>query len=176
MQVLKFGGTSVADAAAMGRVVEIVTSAVERDRTLLVCSAISGCTDTLIETGRRAARRDASYGALIDTLQQRHETIIAGLLSPERQEETRIQCLRLFDSLRSITQGVCLLGELSPASLDAIESFGELLSTRILAARFAQTGVPLKWVDSREIIRTERKGGRSVVLPEVTYANTVAMV
>ena len=176
MQVLKFGGTSVADAAAMNRVVDIVSAAVERDRTILVCSAISRCTDTLIEIGHRAARRDDSYQTLIDQLQLRHLQIIDELLSPERQEEADTQVRELFASLRSIAQGVCLVGELSPASLDAIESFGELLSTRILAIRFAQTGIPLKWLDARELIRTERVGGRSVVVPDVTNRNIVAAV
>jgi len=166
----------VADAAAMRRVVDIVSAAVDRDRTILVCSAVSRCTDTLIEIGHRAARRDDSYRTLIDELQERHDTIISELLSPERQGETTTECHALFDSLRSITQGVCLLGELSPASLDAIQSFGELLSTRIITARFAQTGIPLKWLDARKIIRTERVGDRSVVVPDVTYANIVATI
>jgi len=176
MQVLKFGGTSVADAGAMSRVVDIVSAAVERDRTILVCSAISKCTDTLIEIGHRAARRDDSYRTLIDQLQQRHAVIIDELLSPERQEEAHAQVRELFESLRSIAQGVCLVGELSPASLDAIVSFGELLSTRILAIRFAETGIPHKWIDARRIIRTERVSGRSVVVPDITSQNIVATV
>ena len=166
----------MADAAAMRRVVEIVSAAVERDRTILVCSAVSRCTDTLIEIGHRAARRDDSYRTLIDQLQERHNTIIDELLPQDRRDDPRQQCNALFDSLRSITQGVCLLGELSPASLDAIQSFGELLSTRILAARFAQTGIPLKWIDARKIVRTERVGDRSVVVTDVTYANIVDTV
>ena len=176
MQVLKFGGTSVADAGAMSRVVDIVSAAVERDRTILVCSAISKCTDTLIEIGHRAARRDDSYRTLIDQLQERHAAIINELLTPERQEEAHAQVRELFESLRSIAQGVCLVGELSPASLDAIVSFGELLSTRILAIRFAETGIPHKWIDARQIIRTERVSGRSVVVPEITNRNIVATV
>jgi aspartokinase/homoserine dehydrogenase 1 len=176
MQVLKFGGTSVADAGAMSRVVDIVSAAVERDRTILVCSAISKCTDTLIEIGHRAARRDDSYRTLIDQLQERHAAIINELLTPERQEEAHAQVRELFESLQSIAQGVCLVGELSPASLDAIVSFGELLSTRILAIRFAETGIPHKWIDARQIIRTERVSGRSVVVPEITNRNIVATV
>mgnify|MGYP003549447758 CR=1 FL=1 len=65
MQVLKFGGSSVSDAANMSKVVEIVTKAVDRDRTILVASAISGCTDTLIRIGNLAAERDESYKELI---------------------------------------------------------------------------------------------------------------
>ena len=58
MQVLKFGGTSVADAASIRQVINIVEKALEEDRTLVVCSAISGCTDELIRIGRLAAARD----------------------------------------------------------------------------------------------------------------------
>ena len=166
----------MADAAAMDRVVDIVTAAVERDRTILVCSAVSRCTDTLIEIGHRAARRDDSYRALIDGLERRHGAIVEALLSAERQAEAFQQTQSLFASLRSIAQGVCLVGELSPASLDAIESFGELLSTRILAIRFAETGLPVKWLDARELIRTERVGGRSVVVPDETAGRIVAAI
>ena len=70
MQVMKFGGTSVANSNAMAQVVEIVSKAVDRDRTILVVSAISGCTDTLIRIGNLAARRDEEYKILIDSLQK----------------------------------------------------------------------------------------------------------
>ena len=61
---MKFGGTSVANSENMSKVVDIVSKAVERDRTILVSSAISGCTDTLIKIGIRASERDESYKTL----------------------------------------------------------------------------------------------------------------
>ena len=70
MQVLKFGGTSVANSANMARVVDIVSKAVDRDRTILVCSAISGFTDALIRIGNLAAKRDDDYRAIIDEYQK----------------------------------------------------------------------------------------------------------
>ena len=72
MQVLKFGGSSVADAANITKVIDIVTRAVDHDRTILVSSAISGCTDTLIRIGHLAAERDESYKTYINELQSRH--------------------------------------------------------------------------------------------------------
>ena len=120
MQVLKFGGSSVANAQNMAKVIDIVVNAVDRDRTILVSSAISGCTDTLIKIGTLASQRDQSYKALIDGLQKQHHDIIDELLPREKQQESLEVCDGLFDLLRSITQGVYLLGELSPASLDAI--------------------------------------------------------
>ena len=176
MQVLKFGGSSVADAANMSKVVDIVTKAVDRDRTILVASAISGCTDTLIKIGTLASQRDESYKELINGLQNRHHDIIHDFLPREKQEESLEVCDSLFDSLRSISQGVYLLGELSPASLDAIQSFGELWSTKILATKLASIGIETKWIDSRDIIRTVAKGEKNVVDIQKTYYRVNEMV
>ena len=176
MQVLKFGGSSVANATNMSLVVDIVTKAVDRDRTILVVSAISGCTDTLIKIGTLASQRDESYKELINDLQQKHHDIIKALLPREKQEESLEVCDSLFDSLRSIAQGVYLLGELSPASLDAIQSFGELWSTKILATKLASIGIETKWIDSRNIIRTVAKGEKNIVDIQKTYYRVNEMV
>ena len=176
MQVMKFGGSSVANAANMSKVVDIVTKAVDRDRTILVSSAISGCTDTLIKIGTLASERDESYKELINGLQEKHHEIINELLPREKQEESLEVCDSLFDSLRSIALGVFLLGELSPASLDAIQSFGELWSTKILATKLASIGIETKWVDSRKIIRTVAKGDKNIVDIQKTYFRVNEMV
>lgn len=176
MQVMKFGGTSVANSNVMAQVVEIVSKAVDRDRTILVVSAISGCTDTLIRIGNLAARRDEEYKILIDSLQKRHHDIIRELLPIEKHEESKEVCDALFDSLRSIAQGVFLLGELSPASLDAIQGFGELWSTKIIATKLASIGIATKWIDSREIIRTYEKGGKNAVDIQKTYYRVNEMI
>ena len=176
MQVLKFGGSSVANAQNMSLVVDIVIKAVDRDRTILVSSAISGCTDTLIKIGTLASQRDESYKALIDELQHKHHVIIKDFLPREKQEESKEVCDGLFDSLRSIAQGVFLLGELSPASLDAIQGFGELWSTKILATKLASIGIATKWIDSRQIIRTVAKGDKNVVDVQKTYARVNEML
>ncbi|MGN0190680.1 MAG: bifunctional aspartate kinase/homoserine dehydrogenase I, partial [Candidatus Cryptobacteroides sp.] len=151
MQVLKFGGTSVADAQSISQVVEIVSKAAEKDRTILVCSAISKCTDQLIEIGNIACEGNPDYAGLIDSLQERHHRIILELLPIEKQAELIEVCDSHFDSLRGICQGVFLLRELSPASLDAIASFGELWSTKIITAKLASIGLATKWIDSRDI-------------------------
>ena len=76
MQVLKFGGTSVAGAEAMLQTIQIVQKALEADRTLVVSSAISGCTDALIEMGRLAAARDEAYKERLSRWQERHHAKI----------------------------------------------------------------------------------------------------
>jgi len=176
MQVLKFGGSSVANAENLSKVVDIVANAVDRDRTILVASAISGCTDTLIKIGTLASQRDESYKGLIEELQEKHHVIIRDFLPLEKQAESQEVCDSLFDSLRSIAQGVFLLGELSPASLDAIQGFGELWSTKILATKLASIGIATKWIDSRNIIRTVAKGDKNIVDVQKTYSRINEMV
>src|SRR5574344_1175991 len=176
MQVLKFGGTSVANAENMSKSVEIITKAVERDRTIVVGSAISGCTDTLIKIGNLAAAKDESYKTLIGELQEKHHKIISEMLPAEKQKESIQVCDNTFEYLKGIAQGVCLLGELSSTSLDAIQGSGELLSTKILATKLASVGISTLWVDSREIIRTHGEAGRNVVDIETTYANVQSMI
>lgn len=176
MQVMKFGGTSVANAENMKKVVDIVSAAVDRDRTILVLSAVSGCTDTLIRTGYLASQRDESYKSLIDGLQKRHHEIIRELLPIEKHEDSTEVCDSLFEYLRGIAQGVFLLGELSSASLDAIQGIGELLSTKIIATKLASIGISTKWIDSRDIIRTYSKGGKNIVDTDITYSNVRKMI
>ena len=176
MQVLKFGGTSVANAEAIQQVVEIVSRSVDRDRTILVVSAIRGCTDALIRIGNLASHRDEAYKEVIDSLQKQHHQIIKEVLPVEKQEESRETCDSLFNSLRSIAQGVFLLGELSPTSLDAIQGFGEQWSSRIIATKLASIGIATKWVDSRKIIRTVSKGEKNTVDVQKTYSRINEMI
>ena len=172
MQVLKFGGSSVASASAISRVTGIVSKALEQDRTIVVCSAISRCTDTLIEIGRRAAGRDESCLTLLQELQDRHHTIIRELLPAVFQEKVTAVVDGLFGELRDTVRGVFLLGELSPTSLDAIESYGELFSTKIIFAKFSSLGISCKWLDAREIIRV----ADGHVDQEATYRNVREVV
>ena len=176
MQVLKFGGTSVANAEAIQKVVEIVSGSVDHDRTILVVSAIRGCTDSLIHIGNLASQRDESYIEIIDDLQDKHHQIIRELLPREKHDEACRTCDELFNSLRSIAQGVYLLGELSPTSLDAIQGFGELWSSKIIATKLASVGIATKWVDSRKIIRTVSKGETNAVDIQKTYSRVNEMI
>ena len=169
MQVLKFGGTSVAHP---DKIVNIVRAALERDRTILVCSAISGCTDTLIRLGGLAAAREESYLTELEALYQRHAVLMEGLLPADRLPAVRETVDALFDSLKGILHGVFLLGELSPTSLDAVQSYGELFSTKILSAKFTSLGIPCRWLDARDLVKT----CDGVVDTALTYALVAAAI
>ena len=154
MQVLKFGGSSVGSASSIDRAVEIVLKALEQDRTIMVCSAIKGCTDTLIEIGRRAAEGDESFRDLLSGLRERHHSIIKELLPEVFQDKVTTAVDGLFDQLSDTVRGVFLLREISRTSLDAVQSYGELFLTKIVTAKFSSLGVSCKWLDAREIVRT----------------------
>lgn len=174
MQVLKFGGTSVANAQNILKVTDIVSRAVETDRTILVCSAISGFTDALIRIGRLAAARDEAYKDIIEDYRRKHHEIILSVLPIEKHEEITEVCDKYFDALCSIAQGVYLIGELSPTSMDAIESFGELLSTKIIATKLASIGISTNWIDSRSIVKIDSE--TRAVDTQATGANIRAMI
>ena len=157
MQVLKFGGSSVADATRMSRVIDIVQAAVARDRTILVSSAISGCTDALIAIGQESD--PAAKAQQIDALRRRHHAIAQRLFTGAERREMLTELDGLFE-------------ELAAAEPDACVTFGELFSTRILARKFACEDVPTQWLDSRQLVRT--LGG--VVAEGLTYANILAAV
>jgi len=129
MLVLKFGGSSVADATNMSKVMDIVTKAAEKDRVLLVCSAIKGCTDTLINEGATEA------------LRKRHHDIIRRLFTGKERADADAEMDSLFDFLG--TKPSC------------IEAYGELLSTKIIARKLACDNNKALWIDSRELIKVD---------------------
>lgn len=176
MQVLKFGGSSVADASSFRRVLEIIRKASEKDRTVVVASALGGVTDTLIRTGNLAGRGDTLYLERINDLEKRHRTVTESLLPPDFRHETDQILSQLFEKLRDICRGAFLIREISPATSDLIAGFGELFSTRILEAACTSMGMSCRWTDAREIIRTDRSIPLPVVNQGVTYRNIREML
>ena len=157
MQVLKFGGSSVADATRMSQVIDIVLAAVAKDRVILVCSAISGCTDALIAIG--AEGNPERKAQQIEALRRRHHAIARRLFTGAERREMLTELDGLFE-------------ELAAAAPEACVTFGELFSTRILARKFACEDVATQWLDSRELVRT--LGG--IVAEGLTYGKIEAAV
>ena len=171
MQVLKFGGSSVANAENINKVIAIVRKAAANDRTVVVSSAISGATDALLLIGETAKAGNETYTELIDKLQERHLEIISQLVPAEESEAIKDTCSELFNKLREICKGVFLLKELTELSQDHIVSFGELLSTSIISAKLKSLNISHQWKDSRELIKTELQAGKNVVLDNNTTTN-----
>lgn len=171
MQVLKFGGSSVANATNINKVIAIVRKAIANDRTVVVASAISGATDALLLIGKTAKAGDENYLNLIDTLQQKHTAIIEELIPAEESEAIKIKCNALFNQLREICKGVYLLKELTELSQDHLVSFGEMLSTNIISAKLKSLNISHQWKDSRDLIKTEAQAGKNVVIDNLTTNN-----
>lgn len=170
MQVLKFGGSSVANADNIFRVISIVSDSVKKDRTVLVASAIGGCTDALIEIGKAAAVQNNYYTKLIDELESRHIKIIYELIPIDFRPSIELKVKNIFNQLREVCKGVYYLKELSSYSLDLIMSFGEILSTRIISDKFTSMGTNNIWTDARDIIKTDLHGTQNVVDTEKTFS------
>jgi len=170
MQVLKFGGSSVANADNINKVITIVRKALDKDRTILVVSALGGITDMLIQAGTLAAAGDESYKQKLQDLEHRHLEAVKSLLPITGQSAILSAVKTRCNEIEDICSGVFLLGELSARTQDKIVSYGELLSSLIVAARFAALNIPYEWKDSRQLIRTDAHHGHAAV--DFTTTNT----
>ena len=153
MKVLKFGGSSLATAAAIRAVGAIVVEARRSEPVLVVVSAFRGVTDQLLECARMAERGDVEYLHIFDEIARRHRASVAALVT-RRQAQTRKQVDVLLDELRSTLQGVHLLRHCPSRALDMTASFGERLSALILAA-YLNRFQPAELADAREFVRTD---------------------
>jgi bifunctional aspartokinase / homoserine dehydrogenase 1 len=169
MQVLKFGGTSVANADNINKVVAIVQRALKKDKTIVVVSALGGITDTLLAAGVLAASGNESYKEKLQVIEQRHLEAVKGLLPVTQQSGLLSLVKKHCNEIEDICNGVFLLRELSAQTKDRIMSYGELLSSQIIAQRFNTAGTEAEWKDSRELIRTDSNFGNAAVDFAVTY-------
>jgi len=154
--VMKFGGTSVADAERICAVAGIVRERLDR-RPVVVLSAMGGVTD-LLERAVQVARGGEPDGLepLLAELERGHRWALAGAIEDASSlHDLRLEVDGLFDSLRGKLRSIRILGEGTPRARDAVLAFGETLSTRIAVAAFRERGLPAVWVDARELMRTD---------------------
>ncbi|HEY7057068.1 MAG TPA: lysine-sensitive aspartokinase 3 [Vicinamibacterales bacterium] len=176
--VMKFGGSSVADADAIRRVIAIVRR--ERDRGLapvVVVSALSGVTDKLLACAGTA--RSVGGGPLVradvEALWQRHLALAHELLG-DGAAAVLPDLSAHFDDLRSVLEAVAILRDSPAPTLDTIAAVGELLSSRLVAESLTAAGVPARWVDAREIVVTDASHGSASPLLDETRAAAGARV
>lgn len=155
MIVLKFGGTSVEDATAIRRVTDIVSARAARG-SVVVVSACAGVTNALLQAARLASEGEReSANALILTTAERHLAIINDLFGGQDQKPLQTRVGELRDELLTLAHGIAILGELTPRSLDLIASYGERLSSLIIATFFTRRGLPATLVDARSFMITD---------------------
>ena len=167
MIVLKFGGTSVADLAAIDRAVSIVRSRLARGPVVVV-SALAGTTNVLLKAAHDAARgdRETARGALA-ALRDRHLAIIEALVRRDpTADEAGWAVEHMCGTLAGLTEALAILGHVTPRSLDAVAAYGELLSARVVTAALRVAGIHAEPVDARKIIMTDDRFTRAMPLPD----------
>ncbi len=163
MKVLKFGGTSVGSAESILNVKKIVES--QTEPVIVVVSALGGITDKLIQTAHMAKEGDERYQKVFLEIVGRHEKVIREALPAGSARGELLTIVRaLLEELRSIYQGVFLIRDLSQKTEATIVSYGERMSSRIVATVIEGA----RWFDSRDIIRTEKKNGKNVLSAQAT--------
>ena len=161
--VMKFGGTSVEDSAAMLRTAAIVAGRVRKGlKPIVVVSAMSKVTDTLLAAAA-AAGRNAREEALklSDGLRTRHLNTAAELTKGDRLTSLQLNIHHDFDTLDDLLRGISAVGELTPRTSDHVVSFGERLSSQMVAAAFTEQGLNGAHVDARNVILTDNHYGKA---------------
>ena len=155
MQVLKFGGTSVANAANINKVIAIVKEKIKKDKTIVVVSALGGVTDILLQAAADAAAGAETYKEKLSIVEQRHLEAVKQLIPVATQSALLSLVKKSCNEIEDICNGIFLLRELTPRSKDRLASYGEWLSSQIIAAAFQVAGTAAVWKDSRELILTD---------------------
>ena len=165
MKVMKFGGTSVGSVKSILSLKKIVETEARTQPVVVVVSALDGITDKLIATSQMAKQGDERYREEFDAMVTRHHQMIEAIMTDDKKRIDLFNNVdQLFDQLKSIFYGVYLIHDLSKKTEDTIVSYGERLSSHIVAAMI-KNGVRM---NSRDFIRTQKKQGKHVIDADLT--------
>ncbi|KKK86800.1 hypothetical protein LCGC14_2759620, partial [marine sediment metagenome] len=173
MKVLKFGGTSVANAKNITMVKDIVANTAT-DKTIVVVSAFGGVTDQLLHAALLASVQNVEYKVILKEIEDRHLTTVKELIPINAQSQVLSKVKSDINTLETLLEGAFLIGEITPRLSDKIVSYGELLSSYIISEFFIQENLEAHYKDSRELIKTFIGIGKASVNFETTNANCAA--
>lgn len=168
MYVLKFGGSSVANASNIKIVADILLS-YPNHPLVVVVSALGGITDLLLLTGEKAAQADESYKELLTSIEQRHLETARQLLPVTNQSASLSKVKQHCNELEDLCEGIFRLQELSDRTRDKLVSYGELLSSQLLEAYLQSQKARSAWLDSRNLIKTDSRFGNASIHEPVTH-------
>jgi aspartate kinase len=177
--VMKFGGTSVEDAAAIGRTAAIVAGRVASGKSpVVVVSAMAKVTDQLLRCGAAAAQGDRTGALAISSrLRSRHRDTAAALVKEQKEAVALVNWIdQKFDQLDEVLRGLAAILELTPRISDLIVSYGERLSSRMIAAAFCERGISAVHVDARDIIVTDSQFQKAVPIDSIIEKRTAEKV
>jgi bifunctional aspartokinase / homoserine dehydrogenase 1 len=176
MKVMKFGGSSLADAGRIRTVARIIADAKEKDSVAVVLSAMKGVTDALLDAASAAEKADPSYKDFYQSVCAKHHTAMEELLPEDDQSDLRAILDSMFTELKDILHGVELVRECSPRTRDLVAGFGERLSCCVVAAYLSSQGAPSRMVDARTMILTDENHGAASVVFGKTYGRVAEML
>ncbi|NMC46416.1 MAG: aspartate kinase [Chloroflexi bacterium] len=156
--VMKFGGTSVGSSGAITQAARIVQDEYANwQDVVVVVSAMSGVTDTLIACAKSAvAGNQETYIDLVHTVQEKHQAVVDELMIElELKLKLQEELATLFEALRSLCQGIHIMGELTPRGMDAVVSLGERMNARVVSALLQQNGFASRAVEATSLIITD---------------------
>ncbi|MFZ1497692.1 MAG: bifunctional aspartate kinase/homoserine dehydrogenase I, partial [Saprospiraceae bacterium] len=168
MIVLKFGGSSVGTPERIKGIITILKEYYSRgEHFTVVCSAFSGVTDLLLDMADKASKGDAAYKELLKPVHDRHLAAVQELLK-EHSAKAKAMLDENFDTLSGLLNGIFLLREASPRTLDHVVSFGERNSNLLIAYALQESGIAAAYLDARKVIRTDANFGSAKVDFDVT--------
>lgn len=171
MKVLKFGGSSVATAARIRQVIQILKKYyTDGTHFTVVFSAFGGLTDMLIRMSKLAEKGDEAWMTTFEALRSRHLEAARELISDSIRSEIWPQLSHSHEVLRNLLHGVFLVREASPRTMDYVLSFGERTAAFIITHALRTEGIPSAYLDARKVIKTDKNFGAARVLTELTYS------
>ncbi len=173
MKVLKFGGSSVAKPDRIEKVIQILKGYyVNGEKFTVVFSAFGGVTDLLIEMSEAAAEgEEEKYLALYQQFSQRHIDAVKFLISENNQASILKELGEMHLSLKNLLNGIFLVREASPRTMDYVLSFGERNSAYIISHALVQNGINARYLDARKLIKTDKNFNSAKVKFDITYSN-----
>jgi aspartokinase/homoserine dehydrogenase 1 len=176
MRVLKFGGSSVANAETITDISKIVVNRLDSEQLVCVFSAFQGITNQLLLSGELAGKGDASFRQECQKIRDRHLHAVLELCSGEVAKETEASIKEMLSEFEEKCYGVYLIKEFSPQTKDFLVSFGERLSCTIIHGHLKSQGIECSLIDSRECILTNSDFTDAKVNLEETYSRIDAAV
>ena len=170
MKVLKFGGTSVGSSQNINNVINILVNHSKTDTLVCVVSAVGGITDKLLLAGKQAQNKEEAFIETFNTIKTRHFEIVKEL-NPNKSDDILSFVEDKLNALRSLLDGIFLINELSPKTSDKLVSFGELLSSFIIAETMKNRGLSADVKNSQELIVTNSNFTKAEVDYSITNQN-----
>lgn len=170
MKVLKFGGTSVGSSKNINNVISILENYAKKDAIVCVVSAVGGITDKLLLAGKQAQNKDQQYIETFNAIKEIHFSIIEDL-NAEKSTSILPFVEDKLNALKSLLDGIFLINELSPKTSDKLVSFGELLSSYIIAETMKNRGISADSKNSQDLIITNSNFTKAEVNYNLTNKN-----